>query len=384
MGQSSSSKIDVVQAMRGIAALLVVFWHGSRFIGPYGTGVAGALFQPGASMGVDLFFLISGFIMVLTTRRSSGTASYAASFLIKRFARVWPVYVVATGLLLAFSPIRLAQYLSLSGIWHLAQDLSFLPLRPAETIAPVFVFPALPVGWTLNYEMYFYVILAASLLFGRLRWVAFSAWLAFTLIAVPRFFAPVSSVSLLPSVNYGFQGYLSVVTNPIVLLFAAGVLICLIYQSSFRINSVFFAKLAMFLTVSLVVFQSLSGFRADHGLTNWGLTLAPLLLVYCVASKTVPIRVPRVLVYLGDISYSLYLFHPFAQEAFDRYDATFAGHGPLSGIAAFFVTSALAISIAAISHRYLELGLANKIRDLLLRTVLGNRLSSANELRAPA
>src|SRR5580698_6702501 len=72
MSEHSSAKIDAIQAMRGIAALVVVCWHASRYFAPYGSGWSGGLLSPGGPMGVDLFFLISGFIMVVTTRTSEG------------------------------------------------------------------------------------------------------------------------------------------------------------------------------------------------------------------------------------------------------------------------------------------------------------------------
>src|SRR4051812_46155076 len=83
----ASGKVGVIQVLRGIAALTVLLWHASRYFSPYGTGWAAQAFQPGGNMGVDLFFLISGFIMVVTTRDCDGTPSYAATFMVKRLAR---------------------------------------------------------------------------------------------------------------------------------------------------------------------------------------------------------------------------------------------------------------------------------------------------------
>ena len=97
-------KLDFIQALRGIAALWVVLYHGSRFISPYGTGLGDLLFGPAGSMGVVLFFILSGFIMVHTTRNLQGGLWDALDFLIKRFARIWPVYAVVT---LCYALVRL-------------------------------------------------------------------------------------------------------------------------------------------------------------------------------------------------------------------------------------------------------------------------------------
>jgi peptidoglycan/LPS O-acetylase OafA/YrhL len=359
----SRGKLETIQAMRGIAAMLVVFWHASRYFGPYGTGWAGALFFPGANLGVDLFFLISGFIMVVTTRGSDGSSAYAAEFMIKRFARVWPPYAIAAILLVALIPERFSLYVGPGGAARFLQGVLFIPAPIANTEAPAFGFPPLPVGWTLNYEMYFYVIFAVSLLFGRGRWLAFSAWIGITLFAIPYFLSP-TGISIVPSVDYGFDTYLALVTNPIILLFAGGVLIGLAYNSRLQINNVFTLNLAVFLAISLTVFQYSTAFRVEHGVSKWGLSLIPLLLTVTLATKTINIHVPRIVAYLGDISFSLYIFHPLTQEGFDHV-ALRAGCAVPSGFSAFFFTTVLAIMAAALSHRYLELGLARVVRTLL-------------------
>jgi peptidoglycan/LPS O-acetylase OafA/YrhL len=60
----------------------------------------------------------------------------------------------------------------------------------------------------------------------------------------------------------------------------------------------------------------------------------------------------------------LYILHPLAQEGFDTI-ASQAGYAAPSGFSAFFFTTALAIALAAISHRYIELGLARIARGYL-------------------
>ena len=353
---------------------MVVCWHASRYFAPYGTGWSGALFSPGGAMGVDLFFLISGFIMVVTTRGSDGSAANAARFMIRRFARIWPLYAISTMMFLILFPWRGSQYTTSAGLSHLVWALCFIPLQGADSVAPTFGFPPLPVGWTLNYEMYFYLIFAVSLLFGRMRWIAFATWLAVTLWAMPRFLSPAGAASVIPSDGNGFQGYLGLITNPLILQFAAGVAIGIVYQSRLAVHSAFYLKLAMFLTVSLVVFQFASHLRVDHGISQWGLSLIPLVFVFSMASKAGQIGVPRALVHLGDISFSLYMFHPMVQEGFD-YFIGFAGHDLLSDFSVFFITTALAIATASISQRYLELGLSGVVRDVLLRVLPSTRPS---------
>jgi exopolysaccharide production protein ExoZ len=365
MDDRSRGKIDAIQGMRGIAALLVVLWHGSRYFGPYGTGWAGRVFQPGASLGVSLFFLISGFIMVVTTKECDGSLVYAIRFIIKRFARVWPPYCIATLLFVFLIPSRLALYRAPDGPWQLLHGLSFIPAGGTATDAPIFAFPSLPVGWTLNYEMYFYAFFAVSLAFGRARWVAFTTWIFISLVVVPHFLGSGTGFSLLPSTSYGLQGYIGLVANPIILLFATGCLIGVIYQSRLIIRNMFSLKMAMLVATVMVVVQYGTGFRGEPGISQWGLTLIPLLLVFSIASKTIPASPPLV-TYLGGISYSLYIFHPLVQEGFDHL-ALQAGLRAPAGLAAFLITTALSLAVAVLSHRYLELWLSAAVRDLLMR-----------------
>lgn len=365
MDDRSHGKIDVIQAMRGIAALLVVMWHGSRYFSPYGTGWPWRVFAPGARLGVSLFFLISGFIMVVTTKRCDGSPVYAIRFMIKRFARVWPPYFIATLLFVILIPSRLALYRAPDGPWQLLQGLFFIPAASTPTVAPVFAYPPLPVGWTLNYEMYFYAFFAVSLAFGRARWIAFIAWIFFSLVAVPHFMGSGVGLSLLPSISYGLQGYIGLVANPIILLFAMGCLIGLIYQSRIVVRNTVALHLAMLVAILMVVVQYATGFRGEHGISQWGLTLIPLLLIFSIASKTIPMS-PPFATYLGSISFSLYILHPLVQEGFDHL-AVRAGLRAPAGVSAFFITTAAAIAVAALSHRYLELRLSDAVRDLLMR-----------------
>src|ERR1041384_8332317 len=89
-------RLDFIQALRGVAAMVVVLFHGRGVItGPAYLDLGDRLFGCGA-IGVDLFFVISGFIMVHATWKLDGSGRSVAQFLVKRLTRIWPVYVVAT------------------------------------------------------------------------------------------------------------------------------------------------------------------------------------------------------------------------------------------------------------------------------------------------
>src|SRR3954468_24158367 len=139
-----------VQALRGLAALLVVFAHLETVLPRIGL-------QPFGYVGVDIFFVISGFIMVYTTADRDVTP---ISFISDRIARIVPIYWIVTltlfGLVL-MSPTLLQTTRADWG--ELAESLAFIPFQKNHGL----VAPILFVGWTLNYEMFFYLLFALGL-----------------------------------------------------------------------------------------------------------------------------------------------------------------------------------------------------------------------------
>jgi len=263
----------------------------------------------------------------------------------------------------------------------LAHSIAFIPTAGVSgDFAPVFGFPALPVGWTLNYEMYFYLFFAVSLLFGRWRWFALTGWLVVTLVGIPLLTGRLGNLGgleawLSPNTDYHYHHrYLSLMTNPLILMFAAGAAIAKLYQSRYMVESHFYLRLAMFLSVSLVVWQYMYPLRTDHGVLQWGITLIPLMSVFCIASKSIEIPAPGWLVYLGDISFSLYLLHGTVQLLFDRL-ASFPQLSQIStGYSAIVLSTAVSIAVASISHRYIERGLCEHLKraSLSLLVFRGN------------
>lgn len=363
-----------IQVLRGIAALAVVLWHASRYLGPYGTGTGGLLFAPASAMGVDLFFLISGFIMVHTTRHVPGTWRDVAEFAIKRATRIWPAWLLALGATLAIKAQSDFFTDPVMRNW-LLHSVLFLPTggAPADH-PPTYGLPVLGVGWTLNYEMYFYASFAATLLFGRWRRVALIGWIIAALVLVPfatgRLVDASDWVELLainPSHDHRYAiRALGLATNPLILLFVAGAVVGWIHHSPARITSRPLLLGLLSASVACVVLQYAFHFRTGHGLLKWGLSLVPLMLLVSMASKQMPLRAPRALTYLGDISFSLYLLHPLVQGWLHDRVARSVGLAA-EGAAAIIVTTIASIAVAAMAHHVIERGLCEALKRRLLR-----------------
>ena len=152
-----------VQILRGIAAVMVVGYHiGNEFAD---RGFPGTFPDVGAgSAGVDIFFVLSGFIMVHSTAAAFAAPGAAGLFLARRLVRLVPLYwLVTTVFVLAM--LQQARHTGLPGdTWRwIAASYAFLFYPHADGGD----FPVYAQGWTLNFEMVFYAGFAAALPFRR-------------------------------------------------------------------------------------------------------------------------------------------------------------------------------------------------------------------------
>jgi len=383
---ASKKVIEPIQALRGIAALMVVLWHASRYLAANGGGPIAQFFQPGATLGVDLFFLISGFIMVHTTRGGDGSKGYVALFFAKRATRIWPLWAIAltAAVLLQFDAGFLTDPFKRD--WAL-RSLLFMPTAGGVSdVAPLYGAPVLGVGWTLNYEVYFYTIFGSALLFRRWRWVALSAIIFVTVVVVPWLTGGLADLNgwldlFACDRHYAYPiQYLNLATNPLVLLFGAGVAIGRLSHASLPLpRSPGLWKGLLAVAAALVIAQFLTAFRPYHGVLQWGLSLIPLVLVMGLASQRIALPVPGTLCRLGDMSFSLYLWHPLVLGAVFGLLGDVAPAGSDARAVLMVVAIAASIGVAALSYCYIERGLSDAWRRNALASI--NRLRTTSDRR---
>ena len=326
---------DGIQALRALAALSVALLHI--------VDEAGALRgTPGHSpwpwidalpleAGVDLFFVISGFVLVWASWDAFGRLRAVAPFVARRLLRVVPLYwlltaaTVAAGALL---PGTLSEGLS-EGPGYLAASLLFIPWRRADG----FTQPLLRLGWTLEYEMLFYALLAASLPLARRTGLA-------VLLAAIAALAALGQVARFAPAPLAFW------TDPIVLEFAMGVLVAIAARRGWRASWPGLAALAAACAAAAMLAHGPGG---DGRVLARGVPAA--LLVFCALSVR---RVPAWLVLIGDASYALYLVHPFPMRAL-RIVALRLGALPEAAAAVYCVlTLAVCVALAVALHRLVE------------------------------
>lgn len=166
-----------VQWLRGIAACAVVLRHAVA-----GAEKAGWLAPTGLDLGlwgVDLFFVISGFIMAITTAGQTPGIRAALVFWQRRIVRVVPIYWLLTTLVVVVSLLAPATTGYRPSPDHVLASYLFIPMEDGRGV----VSPPLRVGWSLNFEMYFYLVFGCLLLFPR-RWLApmLIGWTAFSVL----------------------------------------------------------------------------------------------------------------------------------------------------------------------------------------------------------
>ena len=295
------NKVDNVQILRAIAALLVALGH---FEGMAAAKMGYVRTHIPTGSGVDLFFIVSGFVMMLTFAKFQGRGiDGSVDFFLRRLIRIIPLYWLCT---LLFLGVNLISAHSEFTLGHIAASFLFIPFDGEGTHNGLY-FPVFDLGWTLNFEMFFYVLFALSLLIANVKPVIGATILLVLSVALGSLI-PASSV----------QPYFW--TRPIILEFAIGMFIAWLFIQGVRLPKLISALgilvagclLAFNLTAGMVSSQNGTTLNDFGRVLGWGLPMG--ILFASVVLTTVEAAKFRFLVPLtaiGDASYSLYLVHPF-------------------------------------------------------------------------
>lgn len=338
-------KFQSLQMLRGIAAMWVVAYHMQDHFDPLATALpfsASDLLRKGY-IGVDLFFVISGFVIAWTALYKPGPHDAPIQFLLRRLVRVAPPYWVAT---LYFAMLRDLRSIELE---PLLRSLFFIPIEPNH--APFYGYPTLLIGWSLNYELYFYLSFSILLCLGR-RLSLQIAYFTLTLIILP--FAFSGGVSIDP--EHLYQGISStcilLATNPIILEFVFGMILARLYGILPETLSRSCAWLALLASIALFT-AAFFLYEPRMSIIFRGLPCAALVAGFIVAERYRLFSIPRPLSYLGEISYSIYLTHPFILVYSGSIYATTAGQN-YAQIAQYLLTLAAVLGLAQFFYKYVE------------------------------
>lgn len=337
-----TGKLLSIQAMRAFAALSVVTYHVLIKLAEYGGGASG-VFSVGAS-GVDLFFIISGFIMFHVT--SGGDIKFGA-FMRDRVVRIMPLYWVLSCLaLVAF--LVAPQYVNSSGggtaIWN-----SFF-LIPGDKRFLI------QNGWTLSYEFLFYAVLGMFLTCRKSLRVMLTSALLLVLSSIGLIFHPSAPI-------------LAFATSQLLIEFLLGMLAYLMLRSSW-ING----RSACAIPIAIVLFAAVDNLHGGNvdvigyrllffGIPSLIFFIGVLGLEGLLRRRRSHFAV-RLFVYLGECSFSLYLVHPFVLSGVALVGRRLGTWD--EGIASSLVMLILAVGGGVICYRYLEMPLIRVGRRMIM------------------
>ncbi len=335
IGTRVMSKLASLQILRGIAASLVVVDHSLLRHAEWTDypEVATLAAQYSGTLGVAVFFVISGYIMIHTAGGQFGKQGAATGFLRKRLIRIVPLYWLATFLEVAF---RLRK----GGAIDPQQLLASFFFIPQSVEPGNYMRPLLGVGWTLNYEMFFYVVFAMALVFGKRTGLG----LLFTTLAGLVLFGAMSKPLTDTSPPYTVLGFW---TDPILLLFAAGVILGLLPEAVRRHAAIAHpvtVAVALLTACAAIFLVAVDSYPVPLVWQTATWLFCALAVSLCIFGKQESKgAMVKAGVKLGDISYALYLFHFFAVVATEKMWWFLFGKDP----SIFFIPAAYCVSVVS-------------------------------------
>ena len=356
-------KIKTIHYLRGIAALLVVCFHIREYInGVYAQQNLGdLLFLSGAS-GVDLFFIISGFIIAMSTDKKHETN---LTFIIKRIFRIYPVFLISLIIFIAVNNVFTLDEIIRSAL---------LLHKNYSASAPFYDYNILYPAWTLTYEIYFYIIFVISLSISKRHATVIAS---FILAAPVLFFQSYfnGEVSLAADTNINVDipligPIIKLVSSPMMLEFIYGMILYKLYNALKNYKNINTSIVSVFLTGTYVC-MFFSGYRFGYGPVNFGLWALVLLVGCLLYERFNTVADYKVLNALGDYSYSMYLSHAFIISFFQKNPEFIPVYNMGNGISKLAFTILCVILVSYLLYNFVEkpgirLGrrLINKLNDI--------------------
>jgi exopolysaccharide production protein ExoZ len=339
------NRLDGIQYLRALAALGVVVFHAAERTGSH--------FAIGAA-GVDVFFVISGFIMWVISHRRPTTPG---RFLRDRLERIAPVYWIATGVMVFGALAGLFPNMKLT-VGHVFGSLFFIPHRSPSNGE---IWPVLVQGWTLNYEMFFYAVFAVCLFLP----------LKTRLAALAAVFACFAALGI---IREGGGPAFATYTDPMILEFLAGAVIGEFWlRGRIPRPAVGIALIAAALLGFALVGTTYAGF----GPLTFGPLAAALLIGVLSLEKGGAMIRARLLAYLGDSSYSIYLWHTMAISVV----AKFAPMLSIPPVPAMVLAVVAGTAIGVFCYELLEKPIAAALRSLRRRRLGRDAVPAGSPLR---
>jgi exopolysaccharide production protein ExoZ len=312
----------------------------------YLEGAFGLTVPPG---GVDLFFVISGYIMVYT---STGVTISPRKFMARRIIRIVPLYWAMTLFIVGVAVVAPSLvHATSTNLEELFKSLFFIPFLKTNGE----MHPALFVGWTLNFEMFFYLLFAATL------------FLRNELLRTVLVMLTLTAIMLWGMLAHPTDPVLKFLASPYLFNFVLGIAIGL--ATPYLPKTAPKGGLTGVLTIAAIgmACQLAGPVMFPHIGTpiTCGLPSAVLIAALVVAERWGWRITSPTIILLGDATYAIYLTHPFVTAAMEKLTARLTLNVFENGICMIIAMAAAAL-VGILVHRYVETPLSNWARKVRL------------------
>ena len=338
--RSEKNTIYSIQVLRGVAAVLVVLYHATRFFSAlYQVSPLGGFFLFGFS-GVHLFFVLSGFIIFTIHFHDIGKPIRYLPYIIKRFIRIYPNYWVTLSIL-SFWVMFTGSTITIQDFY---QNMSLMK-GPNIWVNPV--------CWTLVFEVLFYIIFSFLIINKIFGGIIIFCWVL-----------GVAATNLF-DLQYSFFSFLNIAFHKYTVLFMIGVVVSYVVMRLKQLKPVTGNKISYTACLGgLFVFSFTAVYCFLYKITNWdlwivtlGFGLASGCFMTCVLSDTLERLFQRqnLLTSLGDASYSIYLLHYiFLREVISYSKSHFSMSEPTTITLAFIAVCAMAVLVGWLFYFSIE------------------------------
>jgi len=335
--ETKTGLVRSIQWLRAIAALAVVELHSAVVLKKYGVQIDFGADDQGGRAGVNLFFVISGFVIYTMTSRHEGRLGQTLEFWRRRAIRIVPMYWLMTAITVAiavFAP-TLTEYRV--GLQHVVASMLFVPWPDLRGNFA----PPLRVGWSLDYEVYFYLVFGLMLLVRRQNLIR--------LVLLWGLLSVLAGAVLKPQTALG-----QMLTSNLLLEFVGGIVIAYAWRQGLMLS----ARAALLTSIlgAVLLFVALGWGRAFDEAFKFGVPSLLLLAgaVGLEAKGAYRFR-SRPMLALGDWSYAIYLTHLYSIAAFGQLLRAAHLAGAVPGAIVVASSVAFAAIVGGVVHHLLEL-----------------------------
>jgi len=349
-------KLHSIQVIRALSAIMIVGHHVALYMNDSSLTIVNNLFINGW-VGVDVFFVLSGFLLYYTSYKKIAQKGQCKDFLFKRLSRIYPVYWIVLSAVLIIWP-------SYFGAWYLY---SIMDILNSFMLMPQEALPVLGVTWFLSFTVFSYFIFAILIFFKKkTSYTIVTAWVLGVLL---------NSFELLPTTNI----YVDFIFSNHYIEIIAGYLIAFMFMKN-PVKKPILSLLSGCILFLIIFYQIIDGALVRNSTASMFLfSLAVgLIILGCVSYEfNRDISFPKSVLAVGDASYAIYLTHFNLLTFTDLFNQKLGLHS----ITAFLYHTILLILLGILFYYFVEKRVINNM-NLISRYKKSTKIVASVEKRA--